>query len=54
MEKEVNNHMISLICLLVGLLLGGCAAGTLLCCMQLNRVSRYEQEIRKLKEQLNK
>lgn len=45
--------MISLICLFVGLLLGGCVAGILLCCMQVNRVSRYEQEIRKLQEQLN-
>lgn len=42
------------ICLLIGLLLGGCAAGTLLCCMQINRIERYEQEIRRLKEQLNK
>lgn len=46
--------MTEMICLLVGLLLGGCVAGTLLCCMQINRISRYEQEIRKLKDQLNK
>ena len=45
--------MTNLLCLLVGLLLGGCAAGTLLCCMQVNRISRYEQEIRRLKEKMN-
>lgn len=38
---------------IIGLLLGGCVALVILCCMQINRISRYEQEIRKLKEKLN-
>ena len=37
----------------IGLLLGGCTVGTILCGMQLNRISRYEQEIRRLNEKLN-
>ena len=39
--------------LIIGLLLGGCAA-VILCCMQINCVDRCEQEIRRLKEQLKK
>ncbi len=38
---------------IIGLLLGGCVAVAILCCMQINRISRYEQEIRRLKEKLN-
>lgn len=38
---------------IIGLLLGGCVAVAILCCMQINSISRYEQEIRKLKEKLN-
>lgn len=38
---------------IIGLLLGGCIAVSILCCMQINSVSRYEQEIRRLKEKLN-
>ena len=41
------------VCLLVGLLLGGCIVGTLLCCLQINRISGYEQEIRMLKQNLS-
>lgn len=37
----------------IGLLLGGCTVGMILCGMQLNRISRYEQEIRRLNEKLN-
>lgn len=39
---------------IIGLLLGGCVAIAILCCMQINRISCYEQEIRRLKEKLNK
>lgn len=45
--------MSNFICLLVGLLLGGCVAGTLLCCIQINRVSYYEQELQKLRQKRN-
>lgn len=38
----------------IGLLLGGCTVGMILCGMQLNRISRYEQEIRSLNEKLNR
>ncbi len=38
---------------IIGFLLGGCVAVAILCCMQINRISRYEQEIRRLKEKLN-
>lgn len=38
---------------LIGLLLGGCIAGIILCCVQVNRICSYEQEIRRLKEKLN-
>ncbi len=40
--------------LIIGLLLGGCTAAVLLCCVQINRICRNEQEIRRLKEQLKK
>ncbi len=39
---------------LVGLLLGGCIAAAILCCVQVNRIGYYEQEIRRLKEKQNK
>lgn len=39
--------------LLAGLLLGGCIAATVLCCVQAGRASEYEQEIRRLKEKRN-
>lgn len=39
--------------LLAGLLIGGCIAVTVLCCMQMNRINDYEQEIRKLQQKLN-
>lgn len=34
---------------LIGLLLGGCIAGVVLCCVQVNRVSSYQQEIHRLR-----
>lgn len=52
-RKEVIKHMSNGVCLLIGLLLGGCVAGTLLCCLQMNRISEYEQEIRRLRQNLN-
>lgn len=39
--------------LLAGLLLGSCIAVTVLCCVQINRISDYEQEIRRLRQKLN-
>ena len=39
--------------LVIGLLLGGCIAAVILCCVQINRIGYYEQEIRGLKEKLN-
>ena len=36
--------------LVIGLLLGGCIAAVILCCVQINHVGRCEQEIRRLKE----
>ncbi len=44
--------MTEFVWLLVGLLLGGCIAIGILCCMQINRIGRYEQEIRRLKNEL--
>ncbi len=38
---------------IVGLLLGGCVALVILCCMQINRICNYESEIQRLKEKLN-
>lgn len=38
---------------IIGLLLGGCVAIAILCCMQVNRIGCYEQEIRRLREKLN-
>lgn len=42
--------MTELAWLLAGLLIGGCIAATILCCIQINRVSYYEQEIQKLRQ----
>lgn len=36
--------------LLLGMILGGCVATVLLCCLQINRINGYEAEIRRLKE----
>lgn len=38
---------------IIGLLLGGCIALVILCCMQINRIGDYQSEIRRLKEKLN-
>ena len=46
--------MTEFVWLLVGLLLGGCIGVVLHCCFQINRIGYYEQEIRKLKEQLGR
>lgn len=40
--------------LFVGLLLGGCISMVMLCCIQINRISDYEMEIKRLKQELNK
>ena len=45
--------MSELVWLLVGLLIGGCVATAVLCCVQINRVSEYKQEIRRLRQKLN-
>ena len=39
--------------LLLGLLIGGCIAAAILCCIQINRISYYEQELHRLKQKLN-
>lgn len=39
--------------LLAGLLIGGCIAVAVLSCVQINRISDYEQEIRRLRQKLN-
>lgn len=41
------------ICLFVGLLLGGCIATVILCCVQINRINDYEQELHRLRQKLN-
>lgn len=38
---------------IIGLLLGGCIATLILCCMQINRIGDYESEIRRNREKLN-
>lgn len=38
--------------LIVGLLIGGAVGTSILCCFQMNRIGYYEQEIRRLKDQL--
>ena len=45
--------MTAFVCLLIGLLLGGCIAAAVLCCVQINRICYYEQEIRKLRQKLS-
>ena len=37
----------------IGLLLGSCIAAVILCCVQVNRVSKYQQEIHRLRKKLN-
>ncbi len=39
--------------LLTGIIIGGCIAVAVLCCVQINRISDYEQEIRILRQKLN-
>lgn len=41
--------MSELLFFLLGMIVGGCAATALLCCLQINRINDYETEIRKLK-----
>lgn len=38
---------------IVGLLLGGCIAASVICCIQINRTGYYEREIRRLQAKLN-
>ena len=45
--------MTELAWLLLGLLIGGCIAAAILCCIQINRISYYEQELHRLKQTLN-
>lgn len=44
--------MNELLWLLVGLMIGGCISTAILCCLQVNRINHYEQEIRRLKNEL--
>lgn len=39
--------------LFTGILIGGCIAVAVLCCIQVNRISDYEQEIQRLRQKLN-
>lgn len=36
---------------LIGLLVGGCVAFVVLCCLQINRINALESEIRRLRSQ---
>ena len=38
---------------LVGLFIGGIVATLVLCCLQINRINKYEAELQKLRSQLN-
>ena len=40
--------------LFTGLLLGACIVATVLCCVQINRLSEYERRIQRLRDELNK
>ncbi len=42
-----------IVMLIIGLLLGGCVAVLILCCLRMNRICDYESEIQRLKEKLN-
>ncbi len=44
--------MTEFVWLIAGLLIGGCIAIGILCCLQINRIGYYEQEIRRLKNEL--
>lgn len=46
--------MNELVWLIVGLLIGGCLGIGIHCCFLINRTGYYEQEIRKLKAQLER
>ena len=37
----------------IGLLLGGCIVAVILCCVQVNRITEYEQKIHRLNKKLN-
>ncbi|MCQ4770279.1 inseCt neurotoxin 1c [Intestinimonas massiliensis] len=45
--------MTELLWFIVGLFIGGIVAVLVLCCLQINRISKHEAEIRCLKSQLN-
>lgn len=40
--------------LIIGILVGGCVGISIMSCLQLNRINRYEAEIQRLKSKLNK
>lgn len=44
--------MNEIVCLIIGLLLGGCHGIGIHCCFLINRMGYYEQEIRRLKDEL--
>lgn len=45
--------MFNFLCFLMGLVLGSCVTFTVMCMLQINRISEYEAEISKLKSQLD-
>lgn len=38
---------------IMGLLIGGIVTTLVLCCLQINRINKYEAELQKLRSQLN-
>lgn len=46
--------MTEFVSLLLGMLIGSCFGIAILCCVQINRICRYEREIRRLKNKLKK
>lgn len=39
--------------IIIGILIGGSTTLIYMCCLQINRINKYETEIKKLKNQLN-
>lgn len=46
--------MTKILCVIIGMMIGGCLAALFMCCLQINRINEYEAEISGLKAELNK
>ena len=46
--------MTKILCVIIGMMIGGCLAALFVGCMQINRINEYEAEISDLKTELNK